>query len=136
MATYSSKSFAGRLGYGLGRGVHFLLVDENLVLRWIKRTALAALLIIFIAYAANVIMIAAITVGLLFLGVSLLAKLGDSGLPDDYENSQPSESKILWGTNGSDGQWHGEELDNDPHSQANIHNSLFHESDFNMNEKD
>jgi len=33
-------------------------------------------------------MVAAITVGLLLLCVSLLAKLSDSGLPDDYENDK------------------------------------------------
>ena len=45
MATQSSQSFAARLGYGLGRGVRFFLVDENVVVRWVKRCGLAILLL-------------------------------------------------------------------------------------------
>ncbi|WP_300731800.1 hypothetical protein [Pseudomonas sp.] len=136
MATQSSQSFAGRLGYGLGRGVCFFLVDENVVLRWVKRTVLVGLIVIFIAYAGNVIMGAAITVGVMFLSISLLSKLSDSEQPDDYsdsENSQTSDFKSLWDTNGPDSLWHDE---NDPDSLENMTDpSVLHQTHFNWDKE-
>ncbi|MEB0205604.1 hypothetical protein [Pseudomonas sp. CCC3.1] len=139
MTTQSSQSFTGRLGYGLGRGVRFFLVDKNVALRWGKRAAFAGVIAILIAYAGSVLAGAVVTIAVFFLGFSLWAKLSDSGQLDGPEGPEFSQSSVatnLSRANSSDSLWQGEELDNDPYSQLNIHNSLFHESDFNLSEKD
>ncbi|WP_278939355.1 hypothetical protein [Pseudomonas helleri] len=136
MATQSSQSVAARLGYGLGRGVRFFVVDENVVLRWIKRTILIGLIVIFIAFVGSVMMGAVITVGVMFLSVSLMSKFSDPRQPDDQsdsEDSHPSDFESLWDTNGSDSLWHGED---DPSSLANMNDPLFlHETHFNWDKE-
>lgn len=136
MATQSSQSFATRLGYGLGRGVRFFLLDESVMLRWVKRTVLVGVIVIFIAYAGNVIMGAAITVGVIFLSVSLLSKLNYSRLPNDHNDSdayKPSNFKSLWDTNGPESLWHDEDT---PHSLDKMNDPLFlHETHFNWDKE-
>lgn len=49
MSVQTTQGLASRLGYGLGRGVRFILTDPNVVRRWVKRGFFAVFLL-FVAF--------------------------------------------------------------------------------------
>lgn len=73
MITQTAQGLASRLGYGLGRCARFCLTDTNVVLRWIKRVALAGLLL-FVALNFERGLVGGL-VTLLIFGVCLIATM-------------------------------------------------------------
>lgn len=111
MTAHTSQGLANRLGYGLGRVVLFFLVDENLVLRWVKRGVLAVLGYVFFAHFGHGVMSALMTPLILLSVVLAVVKFGSltqvgSHLKDD--GIPLSSSKNLWDIHGSDSLWHGD----------------------------
>ncbi|NWB94806.1 hypothetical protein HX882_02745 [Pseudomonas gingeri] len=76
MTAHTSQGFANRLGYGLGRVVLFFLVDENLVLRWVKRGVLAVLGYVFFAHFGRGVMSVLMTPLILLFAVLAVARFG------------------------------------------------------------
>lgn len=73
MTTQTSQGVAGRLGYGLGRGVRFFLYDQNSTLRWVKRLILVSM-VMFLSLSLASWFVGAfmglLTIGLVFFVLS------------------------------------------------------------------
>lgn len=72
MTVQTSQGVASRLGYGLGRFVRFFLLDQNPTLRWVKRFALASVLLYLSVGLLNGIVsmfMAVLTIGLILLAL-------------------------------------------------------------------
>lgn len=114
MATQSSQSFAARLGYGLGRGMRFFLVDENVVLRWVKRCGLAILLLFVtfnfpLSFAGELIAVLVVGVAAALLTrVSASKKFtDDKGVDLSCHPSIPRNGKDGYGYYDSYGNFRG-----------------------------
>ncbi|AMB86001.1 hypothetical protein AWM79_12100 [Pseudomonas agarici] len=132
MVVQTSQGLASRLGYRLGRVVLFFLMDDNVVLRWVKRAVLVSLIYAFFAHFGRGIVSALMAPLILLFIVLAMVKLGGSKF---------SSSSINYDSNKNvyDSQLFGDKslLDSseeDPHSLENVNNPLFlHETHFNWN---
>ena len=112
MSLPNSHSIASRLGVSLGRGMRFLLTDENSILRWIKRTFVVAAAILTIFHIGHGFISGLLTFAVLVILTFMLVKAGGTtDIADQGKNSgtQLSKSKSLWDSNGPDSLWHGED---------------------------
>ena len=76
MTAHTSQGLANRLGYSLGRVVLFFLIDNNVVLRWVKRAVLVALVYAFFAHFSRGTVSALMTPLILLFIVLIVAKFG------------------------------------------------------------
>ncbi len=84
MTVHSSQGLASRLGFGLGRGVRFLLTDSNVALRWIKRTVLAGIALFFAVNFIHGVVVFFIIIMIFGALITVLMKSGASKpLSDD-----------------------------------------------------
>ena len=112
MVINTAHGLARRLGFSLGRGVRFFIVDENPVLQWAKRVVFIGLIAAFLAYFGSGILSVVVILSISVLVASMLAKSGGSDTSDGHKDpvvSSSSDDKSLWDTNGSSSLWHGED---------------------------
>lgn len=124
MAAKASHGIVDRLGKTFGTIFSFVLFDGNPRLRWVKRAIVAGLLLLVASCLSRELASGVMSV-LVVAGAVIAISKGRS-LPR-------SEEKWSWGTSSERDE--SESDDNDPYSQRNIHNPLFHESDFNSPDK-
>lgn len=124
MAARASHGIAELLGKTLGSVFSFALFDRNVRRRWVKRAIVVGLLLLAAGYLSRELASGLMTV-LVVIGAVFALSKGRS-LPR-------SEEKWSWETTSERDE--SESVDNDPYSQRNIHNPLFHESDFNSPDK-
>lgn len=122
MTTKPVSGVAEALGKVLGSVVVFFLRDNNLVYRWVKRSALIVLVVIFLLHSWRGLAQTLVTLGVVGIVVLALAAR------DSVGRGASTSGQTFFDENP---EAEDASQDNDPHSQANIHNSLFHESDFN-----
>ncbi|WP_281687531.1 hypothetical protein [Pseudomonas citronellolis] len=67
--TAVTKGFASRLGSGAGRALRFFMHDRNVVLRWMKRASLAAVLLLVLVNSVSWLVSVAIWGGIILLAV-------------------------------------------------------------------
>jgi hypothetical protein len=107
--------------------VIFFLVDNNFLLRWAKRVIFASIFIFAFTHLGREFARTLTTVAVI-CGVGL-ALAASSSSPKN--NSSKND-----GAFANTGDLDSGTVDNDPYSQNNIHNPLFHQSDFNSNHED
>jgi len=86
MGLQTSKVVAGRMGYGFGRAVRFMLSDSRGALRWIKRTVFAGVLIFIVLWFWRDLISASISMLVLGIGLSVLTRANTPGAVDDQED--------------------------------------------------
>lgn len=124
MAAKASHGIVDRLGKTLGSVFSFVLSDRNARLRWVKRAIVVGLLLLAAGYLNREL--ASGVMSVLVVASAVIAISKGRSLPR-------SEEKWSWETSSERDE--SESVDNDPYSQRNIHNPLFHESDFNSPDK-
>jgi len=115
---------AGSLIRRLGVNFFTFLSHRSLLGRWVRGLISLTLIIFVVGYFSRELASGVLTV-LVLGGVILALSKGSSSSPD-----RVGRHRVFAGNHES------EVVDNDPFSQKNIHNSLFHESDFNSKEND
>jgi hypothetical protein len=124
MAARASLGIAELLGKTLGPVFSFALFDRNVRRRWVKRGIVAGLLLLAAGYLSRELAGGLMTI--LVVSGAVLAISKGRALP---------RSEGTWSWPASSEPDETEAADNDPYSQRNIHNPLFHESDFNSPDK-
>lgn len=127
MTAKSTHLLVRKVGRTIGSTVGFFISADHAASRWIKRGIAVCLVLPALVYLgremAGIVVTMVIAMALIIAITQRRTSNGAKG--ENSEFYEPS-SEV------DDSQ----PVDNDPYSQNNIHNPIFHESDFNWNEKD
>lgn len=98
MTTAASTTFAHRLGRAVGLVVRFCIHDRNPKIRWLKRTVIAALLLLALVSSYNWLVSAMIWVGIIALAVYGYRSPGQAWTDEEWERFVAPYGRDSFGT--------------------------------------
>ena len=112
MTTQTSQGVASRLGYGLGQAARLVWCSQSRTLRWVKRLAVALVLLYFSAGMFH--WIASVFMGVLATVLILLAIVkGDFSILEGQRGAVESEDGFRYGLSGYGQYSNGARIDSD-----------------------
>ena len=112
MTTQTSQGVASRLGYGLGQAVRLVWCSQSRTLRWVKRLAVALVLLYFSVGMFH--WIASVFMGVLATVLILLAIVkGDFSILEGQRGAVESEDGFRYGLSGYGQYSNGARIDTD-----------------------